>query len=189
MHQATSKDRETTIEILCQAFINELIPNSINFVINKKGNRERRLKALMYYQFDMALQYGSVFISDDGNGCILYLENTAFSLKKLWLEVKLVFNCIGIDRVFQVLAREKLIKVHHPKEKFIHLWLMGVIPEAQGQGTGTRLLRETMKRYPNNLIYVETTTLENRKFYKKNGFSVFHETHELGYPLYFLSHV
>lgn len=189
MYQASFKDREIAVGILYQAFIEVLIPNSINFVVNKKGNRENRLKALMYYQFDMALEYGKVFISDDLKGCILYLEKTGFSLKKLWLEVKLVFNCIGIERVPHVLAREKLIKVHHPKEKFIHLWLMGVVPEAQGKGTGTLLLQETMKKYLDKLIYVETTTPENRKFYKKNGFSIFHETHELDYPLYFLSYV
>jgi ribosomal protein S18 acetylase RimI-like enzyme len=188
MYQASFKDREIAVGILYKAFIEVHISNSINFVVNKKGDREKRLKALMYYQFDIALEYGKVFISHDFKGCILYLEKTGFSFKKLWLEIKLVINCIGIERVPLVLAREKLIKTFHPKEKFVHLWLMGVVPEAQGQGTGTRLLQETMKKYPDQLIYVETTTPENRKFYKKNGYSIFHETYELDYPLYFLSY-
>ncbi|REC47046.1 GNAT family N-acetyltransferase [Chryseobacterium pennipullorum] len=189
MYKATYKDRETAVDILYRAFINILIPNSINFVVNKSGSREKRLKALMYYQFDMALHDGSVFISDDSKGCILYLEDRRFSFKKLWLEIQLVIHCIGIKRIPDVMAREKLIKAHHPKENFVHLWLMGVLPEAQGMGIGTALLRETMKKYAEELIYVETTTPENLEFYKKNGFNIFHETHELDYPLYFLSYV
>lgn len=189
MHKATYRDREMAVDILYRAFINILIPNSINFVVNKSGSREKRLKALMYYQFDIALLYGSVFLSNDGKGCILYLEEMKFSLKKIWLEIQLVIHCIGIKRIPNVLAREKLIKAYHPKEKFVHLWLMGIIPEAQGLGIGTFLLQETIKKYAEDLIYVETTTPENLEFYKKNGFSIFHETHKLDYPLYFLSYV
>lgn len=96
---------------------------------------------------------------------------------------------IGIENVFQVLKREKIIKSYHPKGDFIHLWLMGVLPEAQGTGIGSKLLKETLNFYEGKLIYLETTTQENLRFYNKNGFSVFHETLELDYPLYFLKYV
>ncbi|SEW48277.1 hypothetical protein SAMN05421841_3774 [Chryseobacterium wanjuense] len=35
MKKATYQDREKVVDILCQAFIDVLIPNSINFVVNK----------------------------------------------------------------------------------------------------------------------------------------------------------
>lgn len=53
MKKATYEDREKVVTILCQAFINVLIPNSINFVIKNSGNRYKRLKALMEFQFDV----------------------------------------------------------------------------------------------------------------------------------------
>jgi len=189
MRRVNNHDRAQVVEILCKAFIDVLIPNSINFVIKKSGNREKRLKALMEFQFDMAMLYGKIFLSDDEKGCILYLEEKGSGLKKIILEARLLFKCIGVENIFKVLTREKLLSQYHPKEKFIHLWLMAVTPGEQGTGIGTKLLKETMELYPGELIYVETTTPENRTFYKKNGFTIFHETFELDYPLYFLKYV
>lgn len=186
MKKATYKDRQKVVDILCQAFIDVLIPNSINFVVKNSGNRYSRLKALMEFQFDLSLLNGNVFLSDCNDGCILYLEQTGFSFKKLFLELKLLFACIGVDNMFKVLRREKLLNSFHPKEKFVHLWLMAVLPQKQGKGIGTKLLKESLKFYKNQFIYVETTTPENRSFYKQNGFVIFHETFELDYPLYFL---
>ena len=140
----------------------------------------------MEFQFDLSILNGSVFLSDDQKGCILYLDKFNFSFQKIWLELKLLFKCVGIENTFKILKREKLLKKFHPKEKFIHLWLMAVVPNQQGNGIGSKLLKESMNHYEHELIYVETTTLENRNFYKQNGFTIFHETFELDYPLYFL---
>ena len=189
MKKATYQDREKAVDILCQAFIDVLIPNSINFVVNKSRNRHKRLKALMEFQFDLSMLDGNVFLSDDYKGCILYLNKTEFSLKKLLLEIKLLFTCIGLSNMLKVLKREKLLKSFHPKENFVHLWLMAVIPNEQGKGIGTKLLNESLQLYKGQLIYIETTTAENRAFYTQNGFIIFHETFELDYPLYFLKHV
>lgn len=189
MRLAGKKDRNQVVEILTSSFIGVLIPNSINFVVKNDAKREERLKFLMEFQFDMALDLGHVFISDDSKGCIIYIDKWKFSLKRIILEVKLLFKVIGIENVFQVLKREKIIKSYHPKGEFIHLWLMGVLPEAQGTGIGSKLLQETLNFYKGKLIYLETTTQENLRFYDKNGFSVFHKTFELDYPLYFLKYV
>lgn len=189
MKKATYKDREKVVNILCQAFINVLIPNSINFVIKNSGNRYKRLRALMEFQFDLSMLNGSIFLSDDHKACILYLDKFQISLKKVWLEIKLLFKCIGFENTFKILKREKLLATFHPEEEFVHLWLMAVIPGEQGKGIGTKLLKESMSKYENELIYVETTTLENRTFYQQNGFTIFHETFELSYPLYFLKYV
>lgn len=189
MRKATYHDRRHAVNILCQSFIDVLIPNSINFIVKNSGNRSKRLKALMEFQFDLSMLDGNVFLSDDGTGCILYLNKTKFSFNKLILELKLLFTCIGLDQMFKVLKREKLLQSFHPTEEFIHLWLMAVIPEQQGKGVGTQLLKESLTIYKNQLIYIETTTPENRAFYTQNGFIIFHETFELDYPLYFLKYV
>lgn len=189
MRLAEKKDKINVVEILTSSFIDVLIPNSINFVIRNDGKREERLKSLMEFQFDIALDLGHIFISDDFKGCIIFIDKWKLTLNRIILEIKLLFNVIGIENVFQVLKREKIIKSYHPKEEFIHLWLMGVKPEAQGTGIGSKLLHETLNFYKGKLIYLETTTPENLKFYKKNGFKIFHNTFELDYPLYFLNYV
>lgn len=189
MKKATSEDREKTVDILYKTFINVLIPNSINFVVSNSGNRHKRLKALMEFQFDLSVLNGKVFLSDDEQGCILYLERIEFSLKKLLLEIKLLFKCIGLRNVLNVIRRERLLKNFHPEGQFVHLWIMAVLPGEQGKGIGTELLQESLKIYNSQLIYVETTTPENREFYIQNNFEIFHETFELNYPLYFLKYV
>lgn len=189
MKKATYQDREKVVDILCQTFIDVLIPNSINFVVNKSGNRYKKLKSLMEFQFDKSMLFGNVFISDDSKGCILYLDKQGSGIKNFLLELKLLFTCVGIDNMFKVLKREKLLASFHPKEKFTHLWLMAVVPNEQGNGIGTKLLKESLEVYNGELIYIETTTPENRAFYTQNGFEIFHETFELDYPLYFLKYV
>lgn len=189
MRFAVKKDRDQVVDILMSAFIDVLIPNSINFVVKNDRRRKERLKSLMEFQFDIAFDLGYIFISDDSTGCIIFINKWKLNLRRIILEIKLLFNVIGIENVFQVLKREKIIKSYHPKEEFIHLWLMGVKPEAQGTGIGSKLLQETLNFYKGKLIYLETTTPENLKFYKKNGFNIFHNTFELDYPLYFLNYV
>ena len=189
MRIAEKKDKIQVVNILTSAFIDVLIPNSINFVVKNDAKRPERLRSLMEFQFDMAIDLGYIFISDDSKGCILYINKWKSTLKRIILEIKLLFTVIGIENIFQVLKREKLINSYHPKEDFRHLWLMGVSPEAQGTGIGSTLLQETLNFYNGKLIYLETTTQENLKFYKKNGFTIFHETFELDYPLYFLKYV
>lgn len=189
MRLAEKRDKVEVVKILTSSFIDVLIPNSINYVVKNDAKRNERLKSLMEFQFDMGLELGHIFISDDFKGCIIYIDKWKFSLKRIILEIKLLFNVIGIENVFQVLKREKIIKAYHPKGDFIHLWLMGVLPEAQGTGIGSKLLQETLNFYKGRLIYLETTTQENLRFYNKNGFSIFHKTFELDYPLYFLNYV
>jgi hypothetical protein len=70
MIKAQKKDRETAIEILTKAFIDVLIPHSINFVVKKDANREKRLRLLMGYQFDIAIMLGVVYFSNDKKRCI-----------------------------------------------------------------------------------------------------------------------
>lgn len=189
MRLAQKKDRILVVDILTSSFIDVLIPNSINFVVKNDARRKERLRSLMEFQFDIALDLGHIFISDDLKGCIIYVDKWKFSFRRILLEIRLLFAVIGIDNLFQVLKREKIIKSYHPKEEYIHLWLMGVLPEAQGTGVGSKLLQETLNFYQGKLIYLETTTQENLRFYGKNGFSVFHKTFELDYPLYFLNYV
>ncbi|MCD1119163.1 GNAT family N-acetyltransferase [Chryseobacterium turcicum] len=185
----THQERDIAIDILCKSFYNVLIPNSINFVVNENGNRYKKLKALMSYQVDLSLLYGKVFLSNDRKGVILFLDNPPQSLKRFYLELKLIFKCIGISNVFKVLKLENLLKKNHPEHEYIHLWLMGVIPEMQGKGAGSQLLNESLQQFRDDFIFVETTTTENLNFYQKNGFAIFNETHQLDYPLYFLKNV
>ena len=71
---------------------------------------------------------------------------------------------------------------HDPKESHVHLGPIGVIPEAQGQRIGYRL----MTRYCEALAksaesgYLEPDRPENVAFYRRFGFETIEEIRVLG---------
>lgn len=89
MRLAEKKDKIKVVEILTSSFIDVLIPNSINFVVKNDGKREERLKSLMEFQFDIALDLGHIFISDDFKGCIIFIDKWKLTLNRIILEIKL----------------------------------------------------------------------------------------------------
>ena len=189
MRKASLQDKNIIVSILHATFITETFPNSINFVVKQDKKRSQRIYHLMEYQCKMALQFGEIFLSDDQKACVLFLdsEKKKKSLKTILWDIKLVIVCIGLRNVLNIIKREKILKQHHPKVSFLHLWIMGTRPECRGQGIGTKLLNEVLAYYGTvKPIYLETTTKSNRDFYKKAGFEIFDETHILNYPLYFL---
>ncbi len=182
MRKALISDKLLVIDILSKSFDQN---KSINFVIKKDSKRKKRIEALMEYSFFMGMNFGNVFISDNNNSCAILLNHKKNTLKSFFWDVKLVFKVIGIQNVFNVLKREKKIKSNQPKEPFIHLWYLGVFPKFQGKGVGTELLINIKKHYQKNVIYLETSTLSNIPFYKKNGFTIINEI-DLGYKLFIL---
>lgn len=192
MIKASYSDKKKVVDILWRSFVNVRFPNSINFVVKQDQKRSARLRYLMEYQFNVALKYGEIWLSDDRKGCILLLfpEKRKLSFSLLLWNINLVFNCIGIKNVLKVLKRESQLKKHHPKIPFIHFWLMAITPESQGEGIGQKLLLQVLEKYDSATkpFYLETTTQDNLKFYTKNGFTIFDSTDTLDYPLYFLKY-
>ncbi len=187
---ATQQDKNLIIELLYNCFVSIHFPNSMNYVVHQDHKRKQRFRYLMEYQVNMALKFGTIFLSDHKDGCILlvYPEQKKTTILTLFWNLKLISKCIGYQNVFKVLKREAILKKMHPKTPFIHFWLMGVAPESQNKGIGSSLLSETIDYYKNNCkpLYLETTTQENLKFYTRHGFTVFNEVSALDYPLYAL---
>ncbi len=115
-----------------------------------------------------------------------YIQKT--TIKNIFLKIKLVVKTIRISNLFKVLKREQQLNKHHIKTPHIHPVIIGVYKEHQGKGTGVRLIKEVFNFYKDNKLpcILETTTASNLKLYKKFGFTIFKETNDLNYPLFFL---
>ena len=186
MKRVNANERELVVKILAESFDDN---KSVNYVVRQDRKRKRRINALMDYTFNQCLAFGEVWLSDDRNGCALILlpDKKQFSLQSLVWDANLAFSSIGLDRVFTVLDREKRIKSYHPREPLCYLWFIGVNPEFQNKGIGSRLLQEVVdecekKKRP---IYLETSVERNLSWYKRFGFEVF-QTIDLSYKLYIL---
>lgn len=186
MRKAVKSDEKLVVNILSDAFDTN---KSVNYVVHQDELRHTRIRRLMAYSFNLCIQFGEVWISDDNLACALLLlpDTKRFTLHSLLWDVKLALSVIGLKRISVVLKRESMIKSLHPKIPICHLWFIGVKPVMQGKGIGGTLIRDVIRECEgkNRPIYLETSVDRNLPWYKSFGFEIFRSL-ELTYTLYLL---
>ena len=192
MRQATATDRLLVIKIISEAFYDN---NSVNYVIRQgdEKNNKRRIKALVDYAYKVCLDFGEIWLEDDGRGCLMFLNPHAkkASMKTVLWDLQLAFHCMGIWKIPKVLKRESLIKGNHPKTAFLHLWFIGVLPGHQGKGIGTELLKVILNKSKTDglSIYLETSVPANVKWYLQHNFKVYKKLRFDNHMLYLLKKI
>jgi N-acetylglutamate synthase-like GNAT family acetyltransferase len=190
MRKAEITDKQLVSEILVSAFLSLEESNSINFVVKQDKKRIFRTQILMEYLFEKAIHFGEIYISDNNKACILlkfpHMERITF--KTILLDIKLVHKCIGFERIFGVLKRQRIANKHYPKEIHIRPMIMGVKKECKGNGTAARLMIEVKNRFKNTKLPVilDAASEKNAELYKKFGFRIITKEEALGFPIYFL---
>lgn len=186
MIPAVFQDRDQVVKILTASFDDN---KSVNYIIRNGNKREKSLKRLMEYSFDICYTFGEIFMSQDKTACALLLTpgKRKSNLFGIWKDIQLIFTSIGIRNIKKAMGRESRIKALQPKAPFYYIWFIGVDPENQGQGIGTTLLTEILAHIhlTNDTVCLETSTIKNLQWYDKFGFSIYDEL-DLGYTLFFL---
>ena len=186
MIKANIADRCLIAGILADAFESN---QSVNYIIPPDKKRLKRIRALMEYSFDVCYYFGQVWLSEDKKACalILFPQLKRFALVSVWLDIKLIFKTIGLSRLRSALRREALIKQVQSKDHMVYLWFIGVSPEYQHTGIGSKLLNEIINEANSKTLPVclETSTLQNLPWYEHFGFKVYNQL-DLGYTLFFL---
>lgn len=183
MRKFIEQDREKIINILVNSFEGN---KSVDFVVGKLAGGRR---VLMEYSLENCLENGEVYISESGKSCVLikYSDQKRKPFNLWFWDLKLALQGIGISRILKVLKRESSIEAVQPKESFLYLWFIGVEPECQGQGEGSKLLKSVLdlaedKKLP---VCLETSTESNFKWYENFGFSLYASSTQFGFPFYF----
>lgn len=181
MKKATPSNKTHIISLLRNSFNDNL---SVNYIIKQDQKRTQRLTALMDYSFEICMQFGEVWLSDDENACalILYPQNKR---PTLWLDIQLIINAIGIGGIKKALSREALIKTKKPTTPMHYIWFIGVNLTVQHNGIGTKLLQEIIAQSQGLPVYLETSNLKNLPWYKRFGFEIYDQL-TLTHTLYFL---
>jgi hypothetical protein len=176
MYKANYSDKNIVVDILTRA--NDTNPGA-NLIIKQDGKRILRLSKLMAHIFEVCFLFGEVFLSEDKKACalILYPEKRKGSLKSILLDIKLVLQCIGFRNIFNILSSEKTRKQIRPQSPISYLWNIGVDPHYQRKGIGSLLMKEITqysfsKQRP---IYFEAMIPHNVSWYRKLGFTIYHE--------------
>lgn len=184
MIRATLNDKGLVTDILLRSFVDN---KSVNYIIKQDIKREQRLKHLMEYSFDICNLFGDVFISDDRTACALIVEpdRKKVTVKSILLDIKMALSVTGLSNIMKAISRESAIKKIHPDTPLYYLWFIGVEPSQQGNGIGSRLLNEIIKKglSENRTICLETSTLKNIPWYEKHGFITYREL-DFGYKLH-----
>ena len=89
--------------------------------------------------------------------------------------IPVMLAATGLTRFSRLAAMRTDMDRHHPMQRrHAYLWFLGVRPEAQGHGVGSRLLKAATERLDGAAepAYLETQTERNVGLYRRHGFEV-----------------
>ena len=118
-----------------------------------------------------------------GGAAAVWMPPEATGPISLFKELQLapaILHATGLARAMRILALQAGIEAHHPKGRpYAYLWFLGVCPQAQGMGVGSRLLRSATRRLDATGLgaFLETQTRRNVALYRRHGFEVTAEFH------------
>jgi GNAT superfamily N-acetyltransferase len=181
MRKATRTDKSKIIHILTQSFDKELLTN---WVVKQDKRCRQRMHALMDYAFEKAFPMNEIYLSQEEAGVAIwnYPNEKRTTLQSAWRDITFAFTVCSPERVLQIAKMESYIQGMHPKDKFLHLWFLGVLPSHQGKGISSSLMNPILSQcdYEKLPVYLETSNTKNVAIYATKGFKVFHEWDILG---------
>ena len=186
MIKAQHTDKALIVRILVSSFDDN---KSVNYIIRQDYKRGERIKLLMEYSYDLCKLFGDIFITEDKTGCALImmpdLKKTTF--KSILLDAKFAIKCLGVRNIKKAVSREAKIKLAHPKGPLYYLWFIGIEPDKQNMGVGSKLMSEVIEeaKKQSRILCLETSTVKNIPWYEKFGFVIYNQF-DFGFTLYCL---
>ncbi|HEX6244665.1 MAG TPA: GNAT family N-acetyltransferase [Polyangiales bacterium] len=98
-----------------------------------------------------------------------YPEPLRFQLMTAWPVLR-----FGPRRAQRFALMDRYMRKHHERAPHWYLWFLGVLPELQGRGLGSRLLRSLTERAARDgaPCYLETDKLSSVRLYERHGYVV-----------------
>jgi ribosomal protein S18 acetylase RimI-like enzyme len=118
----------------------------------------------------VATDLGTAHCFGDFGGISLWLPPGVFPDEEALADV--IEQTLSGDRREAMYSIIGQMELYHPVEPHWHLPLMGVVPEHQGRGIGSALLRRMLERCDREQLpaYLEATSSRNILLYARQGF-------------------
>ena len=179
MRRATPADVDLIKRILLVSFKND--PH-VNWLLEESKNK-LKLNLLIDYVVHQTLRKGEIYLSDHNTAVALwdFERNEKMSFHYIWRNLAFLIR-IGMKSVVRILKSEAHVHNNfHKYPRYCHLYLIGVLPEAQGKGLASALMNPMIQRMKEKSIpvFLETANPRNVDIYKKKGFRTF-ETLTIG---------
>lgn len=162
-------DTDHAARLLAGAFTEDPI---FRWIAPDAESRPTRLEAVFAAFAEVYEPHGESYLAE-GAGAALWLPAGAVAVNEDQLEWfgNQMSTALGVDaeRAFELEAH---LDSHHPDEPCAYLQFMGVVPDHQGRGLGSRLLETMLRRCDasGTPAYLEATSVDNRRLYQRHGF-------------------
>jgi len=179
LYKLEKKDVNKSAEIISKAFSE--YPMFQNILGDKLN--DTNIKIVLKFLIRQAVLYGKAYATssnmeaiilysefkDYNSGLISFLRSGGLSLLKIGADAGMKFN---VFNEYSLKTHKENIKVPHQ-----YVILLGVDPNKQGQGFGSRLMQHIIKasEEKGQPCYLETHGNKNVEFYKRLGFKVVSE--------------
>ncbi len=170
MRPAQAHDRTIAAAAVTAAFFDDPVTA---WIVPERAHRPAILPTAFQIYVDAFLPHGETYLTDDGAGAALWLQPGRALLEDHQLEEfgRRLEDAAGhyAGRLFQL---GEIFDAHAPIEPHWHLQFLATLPERQGQGIGSALLVDQLRRLDGagESAYLEATTLRNRALYERHGF-------------------
>lgn len=137
-----------------------------------------RLRFFNMLLSEIALPDGVVSRPLGGGAASIWLPSESLGPNPIWKELRAlpsILAATGLARFPRILAMREAMDKHHPMERpHAYLWFLGVRPEAQGMGLGSRLLAAGLKAVDaqGRHAFLESSNIANVPLYRRFGFEV-----------------
>jgi ribosomal protein S18 acetylase RimI-like enzyme len=121
---------------------------------------------------------GEVLRPASGGAAAVWMPSESLGPTSMIKELRalpVLLGLTGWSRFVRLLQLREAMDRHHPMDRpHAYLFFLGVTPEAQGHGVGSRLLKAKTDQLDadRRAAFLETATQRNVGFYRRHGFEV-----------------
>lgn len=174
VRRTTYTDLTLTANVLAAAFQDDPV---VSWLMPDESRRRADLPAMMRVFAARFQPHGENCLNETGTGAALWLppEATFTPEDDARFETALVAAAgDDIERAGELMA---VMEEAHPTDPHHYLMLLGVVPDQQGTGIGSALLRAVLDiaDAADEPAYLEATSPRNRALYERYGFEVTRE--------------
>jgi ribosomal protein S18 acetylase RimI-like enzyme len=179
LRRATAADAHRLKTVLAEAFYEDPV---LSWLLPDQRSREARLRRFFAIELRyLGLPHGHVWTTEDLSGTAISLPASAWHppLRAVLLEGRLFGAQLPRATRLQLATdRRHLREPHH------YFRDIGVLPEAQGRGLGSALMRPTLERCDREGLpaYLEASSERSAALYERLGFRVTEELRIGGSP-------
>ncbi|MBN2156925.1 MAG: GNAT family N-acetyltransferase [Candidatus Lokiarchaeota archaeon] len=179
LYKLTEKDYTKASKVLGEAFKVDPIWKRI------LHNQFNKFRTVFGISLKYTLKFGKAYAltaNMDGIACWLTSPYTNVTLWRLLYSgaIKPVMQLKWkiISNIFKVYNRVDKHRKNFKQIPFLYLFALGVHPEKQGEGIGSKLLKLMLDQLDSDIpVYLETETEKNVRFYERFGFKISKKIH------------